>query len=77
LTFSELQACCFVCPSDCTWSVAAGSTARDVLAGAAEACTAAGPLFDTAFWEFPEQPKIMNGMPVDTNKKTFFILVSS
>jgi hypothetical protein len=49
----------------------------DVLAGATDACTTAGALFDTAFWELPEQPKMVNRMPVDSNKKTFFMLVSS
>jgi hypothetical protein len=34
-------------------------------------------LFETTLWEFPEQPKMLNRKPVDTNKKTFFILVSS
>jgi hypothetical protein len=48
-----------------------------VPAGATDACTTAGALFEAAFWEFPEQPKIGKRMLVDTNKKTFFIFVSS
>ena len=57
-------------------NTAAGSAMGDVLAGAVAACTTAGALFEVAFWEFPEQPKLVNRMPVDTNKKTFFIIVS-
>jgi hypothetical protein len=66
-----------MCPTDGTGSAAAGSTTGDVLAGAADACTTVGALFETAFWEFPEQPKMVNRTPVDINKKTFFIVVSS
>jgi hypothetical protein len=66
-----------MCPTDGTGSAAAGSTTGDALAGAADACTTVGALFETAFWEFPEQPKMVNKTPVDINKKTFFIVVSS
>jgi hypothetical protein len=66
-----------MCPTDGTGSAAVGSTTGDGLAGAADACTTVGALFETAFWEFPEQPKKVNRTPVDTNKKTFFIVVSS
>src|SRR5439155_1489385 len=77
LTLSDRQACCFVCPTDGTESVGAGTAAGEVLAGATDAFTTAGALFETAFSEFPEQPKIVNSMPVDTNKRTLVILVSS
>src|SRR5439155_1489384 len=62
---------------DGTESAGAGSAAGEVLAGATDAFTTAGALFETAFSEFPEQPKIVNSMPVDTNKRTLVILVSS
>jgi hypothetical protein len=57
-------------------SAAAGSATGDVLAGTTEACTTVGVLFETSFWELPEQPKTVNRMPVDTSKKDFFILFS-
>jgi hypothetical protein len=47
-----------------------------VLAGVTDACTTAGALFEKASWEFPEQPKVVNRMPVDINRKALFILVS-
>jgi hypothetical protein len=65
-----------MCSTDGTGSAAAGSTTGDVLAGAADACTTVGALFETTFWEFSEQPKMVNRTPVDTDKKTFFIVVS-
>jgi hypothetical protein len=48
-----------------------------VLVGAADACTIPGALFKAVFCEFSEQPEMENRMPVDTNKATFFIVVSS
>jgi hypothetical protein len=57
-------------------STTSGSAIGDVLAGAVAACTTVGALFEASFWEFPEQPKMVNRMPVETNKKTFFIIVS-
>src|SRR5258707_204162 len=77
LTFSERQPCRFACPTEGSGSPVAGRATGDVLAVATDACTTAGALFDTAFCELPEQPKMVNRMPVDSNKKTFFMLVSS
>jgi len=57
-------------------SAATGSKIGDVPAGATDACATAGALFETAFREFPEQPKTANRIPMDINKKIFFILVS-
>jgi hypothetical protein len=58
-------------PTDGTGSEAAGSAAGDVLG--VDACTTEGVLSETTLREFPEQPKIANRKPVDTNKKTVFI----
>jgi hypothetical protein len=66
-----------MCSTDDMGIAAGGSTMGDVLAGAADACTTVGAFFETAFWEFSEQPKMVKRTPVDTNKKTFFIVVSS
>src|SRR5262249_52083628 len=78
LTFSERQARRrFACPTEGTGSTVAGSATVNVLAGATDACTTAGALFATVFWALPEQPKMVDRMPVDSNKKTFFMLVSS
>lgn len=60
-----------------TGRTGADSTTGDVLAGATDACTAAGARFETVFVGFPEQPRIVTRMPADSNKKTFFMLVSS
>src|SRR5215470_18058299 len=76
LTFSERQTCRLACPTEGTGSTVAGSATGIVLAGVTDACTTAGALFDMVFWELPEQPKMVDTMPVDSNKKTFFMLVS-
>jgi hypothetical protein len=47
-------------------------------AGAGEACTVGNAeAFVTVFGEFPEQPATVDRTPVDTNKRTFFILTTS
>jgi hypothetical protein len=74
---SDRQACGFAGPVARTGSGAAGSAEGDVPTDAIDACTTVGAPFDVDFWEFVEQPEMRNSMPVDTNKATFFIIVSS
>jgi len=63
--------------TDTSGSVVTDAVAGDsALAGAVDACTTGNAPFETAFWELPEQPRMLKRTPVDVNKTTFFILVS-